>query len=442
MRFFPILTAAVVVSVLYLLIFERDRLLTFARSDSAVSVEETAETETTEATQDPDQMSTSIAVVAMRSAAQNVDSAVLLRGRTEAARQVDVRAETTGLVISEPLRKGTSVVAGQLLCEIDPGTRAIALAEAEARLAEAQARLPEAEAGIPAAEARLTEAQARLSEAQARLQEAEINERAARRLSEDGFASETRVASAEAALESARAGVSAAESSVKSARSGIAGSESAIEGVKAGIQSAEAGVAAAKKEIERLAIAAPFDGLLESDAAEVGSLLQPGALCATVIRLDPIKLVGFAPETEVDRIEVGSLAGARLASGREVRGTVTFLSRAADQATRTFRTEITVPNADLAIRDGQTAEIIIASSGASAHLLPQSALTLNDDGVLGVRVVDDAGLARFMNVTLLRDTTEGVWLGGLPDEADVIVVGQEFVTDGVPIDVTFREVSE
>ena len=42
----------------------------------------------------------------MRSTAQAIDNAVLLRGRTEAARQVDVRAETSGLVSSEPLRKG------------------------------------------------------------------------------------------------------------------------------------------------------------------------------------------------------------------------------------------------------------------------------------------------------------------------------------------------
>jgi multidrug efflux system membrane fusion protein len=34
---------------------------------------------------------------------------------------------------------------------------------------------------------------------------------------------------------------------------------------------------------------------------------------------------------------------------------------------------------------------------------------------------------------MMRDTARGVWLTGLPEEADVIVVGQEFVTDGVPV---------
>ncbi len=45
-------------------------------------------------------------------------------------------------------------------------------------------------------------------------------------------------------------------------------------------------------------------------------------------------------------------------------------------------------NADLSIRDGQTAEMMIATEGTPAHLLPASALTLDDDGRLGLRIVD------------------------------------------------------
>jgi multidrug efflux system membrane fusion protein len=44
---------------------------------------------------------------------------------------------------------------------------------------------------------------------------------------------------------------------------------------------------------------------------------------------------------------------------------VTFLSRSADEQTRTFRVEITVPNPDVTIRDGQTADILIQTAGTS-----------------------------------------------------------------------------
>ena len=179
--------------------------------------------------------------------------------------------------------------------------------------------------------------------------------------------------------------------------------------------------------------------MLETDSAELGALLQPGTHCATIIQLDPIKLVGFAPETEVDRVTVGAMAGARLSTGRKVIGRVTFLSRSADPLTRTFRVEIEVSNTGLAIRDGQTVEILVASDGTSAHLLPQSALTLNNDGALGVRYVGRGNIVGFAPVTILRDTIEGVWVAGLPDKIDVIVSGHEYVIAGVKIDATYRE---
>ena len=382
MRILPPLTALAVAATLYVAVFERDRLMatTSAVDPGAATANQTPDPVL------PDTVSPegAISVVAVESRASMVQNAVIARGRTEAARQVEVRAETGGLVRSEPLRRGAFVTQGQTLCELDPGTRLQQAAEAEARVAEAQARL----------------------------REAEVNADAANRLNEGGFATETRRISAEAALESARAGVQSA----RSARDAIG------------------------MDIERLTVVAPFDGLLETDTAELGSLLQPGGACATVIQLDPIKLVGFVPEADVDRINVGAMAGARLISGREVQGRVSFLSRSADPATRTFRVEVTVANTDLSIRDGQTAEMLVAADGVLAHLLPASSLTLDNAGVLGVRVAAD-GQAHFVPVTMLRDTVDGVLVTGLPDEATVITVGQEYVTEGTPITVTVQQVA-
>lgn len=444
MRVMPLLTAIVVAFVLYMVVLERDALLAFAQ---ATTVEDTGGDE--DAAEER-----LVRVMAVKTVAEQVQSAVVLRGHTQAARQVEVRAETSGQIISEPLRKGAFVEAGDLLCELDAGTRQASLDESRGRLLEAQSRLPEAEARVPEAEARRAEAVARLAEAEASLAsarsslaEAQINQNAAARLSEDGFASETRLASADATLESARAGIISAEAAVESARAGIVGAgasvegaEAAVQSARAGIRSAEAAVAASEREMERLRITAPFAGLLETDTAELGSLLQPGNACATVIQLDPIKLVGFVPETDVARVQLGALAGARLASGDEVRGEVTFISRSADMTTRTFRVEIDVPNVDLSIRDGQTAEMLVAAEGQLAHLIPQSALTLNDEGDLGVRTVGEGNRAGFTPVAVIRDTPQGIWVSGLPETIDIITVGQEFVIDGVRVEPTYEEV--
>lgn len=412
MKWFSFLIAAIVAGIVYLLIMERDAVFRFAGTDSAETAEDMPPE--TAADEDAGAQDEGVSVVVMPSTAQVIDSAVVLRGRTEALREVTVKAETSGPIVSPPLRKGAMVEAGQLLCEIDPGTR-------QAQLSEARARLSSARAGLPVAAARVSEAEARLAEA-------EINNNAAVKLIEGGYASETRVAST-------RAAVSAAEANVESARSGL-------ESAKSTVEAAAAAVALAEKEMERVTIEAPFAGLLETDTAELGALMQAGAACATIIQLDPIKLVGFVPETQVDRVALGSPAGARLVSGRDLEGRVTFLSRSADPLTRTFRVEIEVPNPGLTIRDGQTADIAIASAGETAHFLPGSALTLDDSGRLGIRHAaagDNGPEAAFLPVEFLRDMPNGVFVSGLPANVDVIVIGQEYVTDGVPLKVTYQD---
>ncbi|MNL79138.1 hypothetical protein D3C87_2056780 [compost metagenome] len=56
-------------------------------------------------------------------------------------------------------------------------------------------------------------------------------------------------------------------------------------------------------------------------------------------------------------------------------------------------------------------------------------LTLDDEGVLGVRTVED-GVVAFHEVTIVSDTRQGVWVTGLPAVTEVITVGQESVTAG------------
>jgi multidrug efflux system membrane fusion protein len=67
--------------------------------------------------------------------------------------------------------------------------------------------------------------------------------------------------------------------------------------------------------------------------------------------------------------------------------------------------------------------------------LPQSVLTLDDDGVLGVRSVEN-NIVAFHPVTILKDTREGVWVTGLPASIDIITIGQEFVLPGQKVDAT------
>ncbi len=182
-------------------------------------------------------------------------------------------------------------------------------------------------------------------------------------------------------------------------------------------------------EIGQLEIRAPFDGVIEGDTAGIGSLLQPGGVCATVVDPDPLKISGFVPEFEIGKLRLGNPATAKLVTGETVRGNITYIAQTADSATRTFEVEIDVPNPGYRLRDAVTAQIEIPLNSQPAHRLPQSALTLNGDGAIGVMIAA-GGRATFRKVEILRDDEDGVWVSGLRDDVEVIVVGQEYVSEG------------
>lgn len=238
-----------------------------------------------------------------------------------------------------------------------------------------------------------------------------------------------------ALLAQARARVAQARADAVSARTLAAegyGPETAATAAEAGLASARAEIERIEFDIARTEIRAPFGGVLETGSAETGTLLQPGALCATVLDLAVARIVGFAPERVIDAFSVGIPARATLSTGREVMGVISFVARSAEPRTRTFRIEISVDNADGAVRDGMGAEILFPVRRADAHQIPQSALTLNGSGEVGLRTVVD-GRAAFVAVELLHDDPDGVWVRGLPAVASVIVVGQEFAADGAAV---------
>ena len=338
----------------------------------------------------------SVSVLVQKSNEQEVTNGILLRGQTEAFKSVQVKAETYGSVISQPIRKGTFVKNGELLCELEVGTKSDVLSEAKEALALSNDEL-----------------QASINQYQLRIQAAERQKSLLKR----GVGTE-------AAVEAAQLSASSAETQSLSKRQAVA--------------NVEARINRATTELNNTKIIAPFDGLLETDTAEYGDFMQTGALCGTLLSLNPIKLVGYATETQVSRIEVGTNAGAKLINGDTVSGNVSFISRSADPTTRTFLVETTVSNDDYNIREGSTADIYISLAGVKGHLLPQSSLTLNSSGELGVRVAIN-NKAKFIPIQIIRDAEEGIWVTGLPNSAEVIVVGQEYVTDNSNIKVSYKD---
>lgn len=199
------------------------------------------------------------------------------------------------------------------------------------------------------------------------------------------------------------------------------------------LQAAKATLAQAQAEMGRTQITSPIAGIVQDPMTSAGKLLSVGSPCANVVALDPIVFVGAIPEARVQLARTGLPVTIETVTGQNAEGKVTFISSTADSATRSFAVEIEAPNPGNAIRDGISAEATVDMGILPAHILPQSVLTLDDAGVLGVRAVEDSKVV-FHAVTIIEDSREGVWVAGLPAKLAIITVGQENVKVGQLVD--------
>ena len=297
---------------------------------------------------------------------------LILHGRTEIGRWVDIKAETQGKVTSVIAQEGDRLASNELIIQLAMDSRMEILSRAEALLRQRQLEFD-----------------------------------AATTLSKKGFRAETNLARAAAQLETAKADV-----------------------------------ASIKVEIQHTSIRAPFDSVMEIRYVEVGDFVQAGSNIARVIDEDSYLVVGQISEMDIDLVDIGDSAVAKLSSGFSIPGNITFISRVADDATRTFRVELAISNKDRLIRSGMTADIHIPVQSAPAQFVSPALLTLDDEGVMGVRTVSKDARVVFKPITIFATEPDGIWILGLPERIDIITVGQEFVVNGehvLPIHESFEE---
>jgi multidrug efflux system membrane fusion protein len=194
----------------------------------------------------------------------------------------------------------------------------------------------------------------------------------------------------------------------------------------------------AEVQLDQINIRAPFSGVFDQRAAEVGAYLSPGQACGTVIELDPLLIVGDVAETDTAPLHLGALATATLVSGETLSGRVRYVAHDADPQTRTYRVEIEARNPGARVRSGLSAEVQVSAGAGAAHLVPETALVLDSAGRQGVRYVQDDGRVAFAPVKVIDTGPQGVWVAGLRGAVRLITVGQSYVSEGQKVRVASR----
>ncbi|MBL8198138.1 MAG: efflux RND transporter periplasmic adaptor subunit [Chromatiales bacterium] len=196
------------------------------------------------------------------------------------------------------------------------------------------------------------------------------------------------------------------------------------------LETARAELTRAELDLEYMHIRAPFDGMVQERNVEIGDYVRAGDPVATFVDNTHLIVTGSIAEQDAGFVRVGTVATAHLVTGEVVSGKIRYIAPVADEATRTFTVELELPNPAGKLPAGVTTEMRIPAGVVLAYLVSPSLLTLDAEGELGIKTVDAAGKVVFNRISIAQSGSNGIWVTGLPDQADIIVVGQGYVSAG------------
>ncbi len=214
-------------------------------------------------------------------------------------------------------------------------------------------------------------------------------------------------------------------------------SEADLAATEASLVAARAELKRAELDIEYMSLRAPFNGYLADRVVEIGAYVRAGDPMATLVDNRKIIVEGSVPEQNAAQIGIGDQAEATLVTGQLVSGRIRYVSPVADQSTRTFAVELEVDNQEADLPAGVTAEMRIATGQVYAQRLSPALLTLDNAGTLGIKVVDKTGHVLFFPAEIVASSDSDIWVTGLPEVSDVIIVGQGFVKAGDQVEPVF-----
>ncbi len=216
------------------------------------------------------------------------------------------------------------------------------------------------------------------------------------------------------------------------------GTQARVDDIIARVRTSKAALDNAALALERCAIRAPFDGVVNRFFIEAGQYLGVADPVAEVLQMDRVKIEVGIPESDVDKVrrlenftvKIDALGGRRFA------GTRHYLYNNSDNFARLYNLEIAVDNPDGEILPDMFTRVEIVKTEVADGLGVPLYTLINRLGTNALYVVT-AGMARLTPVeTGIQDGWQIQISKGLKPGDRVVVVGQRQIDDGEAVNVT------
>lgn len=200
--------------------------------------------------------------------------------------------------------------------------------------------------------------------------------------------------------------------------------------LQSALSASAASVAQLQKQLDDSRPTAPFDGVLDRVQVELGDLLQPGEEWGQLVDDRRLKGAAWVSQQQVGELSEGLPVTARLLNGDHLEGELTFISHRAEEATRTFYIEATLDNPAGKRLAGGSAELTITLPPRQVHTLSPALLSLNSEGQLAVKHLDENDQVQQTAVELVSADIQRAYVTGLPDPLRLISLGAGMVDVG------------
>ncbi len=310
-------------------------------------------------------------------------------GTLNAVVTVQVGTQVSGTIQQLFVDYNSPVKKGMLVARIDPATFDAKVKQAQADLESSKASVLNQRASVARAQADLANARANVVRQNVAVRDAKVKRDARVRLFQEGGIAQEDRDSAEATYDSAIAQLDAAQAGVQSAQAALDVTRAQLVSAEAQVRQKQAALDQADVDLRNTYIRAPVDGIVVSRNVDVGQTVA-ASLQAPTLFLIAQDLTKMQVDTNVDEADVSRVALDQDAHftvdsfpGQPFRGRVVQIRQAPQviQNVVTYDTVVAVPNPDVKLKPGMTANVrILVARRDNAILVPNAAFRFRPDG--------------------------------------------------------------
>ena len=390
--------------------------------------------------------------------AEAVDETSDYAATVEAFKTNNIMSSTGNRIKSILVDVGSRVSAGQTLVILDNVTtvnQESAVAGQRASVANQQAQVAGQTAQVEGQRAAVANQDAAVASQEAQLKTDEINlarqkkdlDRAKELVRIGGGTQQTvdqLQAAYDASLEALKArkrALQASKASLQASKASLDASHSSLQASRTSLGASNTSLGASQRQMqnvrENTRLTSPISGVVSARNYDAGDL--PGGPILTIQQLNPLKVVVNVNEEEFPKIKNGMPVNVTfdVLPGESFVGTVHLIHPQIDQATRTFKVEVTIGNGGGKISTGMFARVSFNYGTANHIVVPDKAIVkMQGAGIRYVYVLEPNSTVRYVEVKLgkrLGDRYE--ILSGLSNGDQVVVAGQSRLTNGKKVNV-------